>query len=106
MTSEIRDPDYKCEKLSSIDLPPRRYKTGNESPRTDAVWIACKWRTARISEPYQQPTYYIPNNNKEALAPDDRRESAFSNSNYRVFPARERAGRGVATGQSFGWRPG
>jgi len=34
--------------------------------------------------PYQQPTYYIPNNNKVAFARLTTVASAFSNSNYRL----------------------
>lgn len=34
--------------------------------------------------PYQQPTYYIPNNNKVAFARLTTTASAFSNSNYRL----------------------
>lgn len=35
-------------------------------------------------QPYQQPTYYIPNNNKVAFARLTTVASAFSNSNYRL----------------------
>lgn len=40
--------------------------------------------TGRNQRPYQQPTYYIPNNNKAAFARLTTAANAFSNSNYRL----------------------